>query len=144
MNEFRRFCLLGIFLDVEPSTNKIMCVLSQIFFGNSDSGGSDDKSARRQIYFILNFLNQSSESASFLCRFDLTRNPKMFDRRHINDKSARKCDMRSNACTFFGDRFFGDLNENFLTFLKQIGNCRLRTLAAASAFVISLIAAVAF
>ena len=40
--------------------------------------------------------------------------------------------MRSDSRAFFSNWFFGDLNENFLSFTEQVGNRRLISLAVAS------------
>src|SRR5512142_2422884 len=74
----------------------------------------------------------------------------MLDRRHVDKISARQGDVRRDARTFAGDRFFGDLNDDLLPLAKQVRDRRLRrtfttvtaivstaasaTVAAASAF----------
>mgnify|MGYP003397452456 CR=1 FL=1 len=56
----------------------------------------------------------------------------MLYRRHINEISARQSDVRSDTSTFLRDRFFCDLNKNFLPFLQQISDQWLRPSIAAS------------
>ena len=53
----------------------------------------------------------------------------MFDGRHVDQKSSRQCDVRSDARAFLGDRFFCDLDQYLLTFAQQVGNRRLVSLA---------------
>src|SRR5690349_16779318 len=73
----------------------------------------------------------------------------MFDRRHINEEAARQRDVRCYSSTLSRDRFFGDLDENFLTFSEKLRDRRLRaaitsittpTLSVASAIVASVVA----
>src|SRR5258706_6613737 len=49
----------------------------------------------------------------------------MFDWRHINKVAAGQSNMRRGAGTFFGDRFFGDLDKNFLAFFEKVRDRRL-------------------
>src|SRR5438445_288587 len=66
----------------------------------------------------------------------------MLDRRHVNEIAARQSDMRCNTSTLFGDRFFGDLDENFLSFFKEVRDRRLRPTAAPIIAVVAVTPAV--
>ena len=49
----------------------------------------------------------------------------MFDCRHVNQKTSRQSDVRSDARAFLGDWFLRDLNQNLLAFAQQIRDRRL-------------------
>src|SRR6188474_3175069 len=69
----------------------------------------------------------------------------MFDGWHVNQKTTRQRDVRSDPRAFFGNRLFRDLDQDFLTFTQQICNRRLMTFAslAAIATLIALVALLA-
>ena len=67
-------------------------------------------------------LDQLPQTVSFAVRFDLSRNADVFDRRHVNEKTTRQRDVRSDAGALLGNRFLGDLDENLLSFIQQIRN----------------------
>ena len=59
-------------------------------------------------------------------RRNLARHTGVVDRRHVNNEPARQRDMRSDARALLPQRFLGDLHDNFLAFLQQVGDGRQR------------------
>src|SRR5436190_11494787 len=51
----------------------------------------------------------------------------MLNRRHINEKSAWQCNVRSYPRAFLGNRFLSYLDQDFLSFLQQVGDGWLMT-----------------
>src|SRR5688572_20596548 len=120
MDERRRFLLFGTFLGISPHPGEILCVVPQVFLRNSYSCCTDDKAARGDLRVLAYSLDQGPQAAAFARGFDLARNSEVLDRRHINQVSARNCDMRCDPGALFSDRFFCDLYQDLLAFAEQV------------------------
>src|SRR5262249_20423802 len=46
----------------------------------------------------------------------------MIDRRHVHQEAARQRDVRRDARALLTERLLGDLNDDLLTFLQQVGD----------------------
>src|ERR1041385_193972 len=57
-------------------------------------------------------------------RCDLARNTRVVHRGHVNQIAAGQSDVAGDARTFFCNRLFGNLDQNFLALLEQIADCR--------------------
>src|SRR5688500_15753990 len=53
----------------------------------------------------------------------------MLDGRHIDEETSRQRNVRGDARAFLGNRLLRDLDQYFLTFTQEVGDCRLITLA---------------
>ena len=102
--------------------DQVTHVFAQIRFAYAHAGSSHDETARRNILFRSQHLDKLAQTVSFAVGFDLARDPHMFDGGHVDQKTTRQRDVRSDAGAFLGNRFFGNLDKNFLSFIKQIRN----------------------
>ncbi len=91
------------------------------FFGDTLAGGADNKAARRA--FAVRLQNALQALALFFAR-DFARNAQVRDARHEDHIAARQGNMRSDARALLPERLLGDLNDNFLSRLQQLGNGR--------------------
>src|SRR6185369_12005111 len=87
------------------------------------------KTARRNVFFGAKRLNQLAQAMAFAVRLNLARHADVFDCRHVNEKTSRQRNVRSDARALLGNRLLRDLNEYLLTFTQQVGDRRLVSLA---------------
>jgi hypothetical protein len=57
----------------------------------------------------------------------------VLDRGHVNQKPAGQRNVRSYARAFFSNRFFGNLDQYFLTLAQKVGDRWLITIATRKA-----------
>ncbi len=69
--------------------------------------------------------NALQAQALFVAR-DLARHAHVFERRHVDHVAPRQRDVRSDARALLPQRLLGDLNDDLLAFLEQIGDGGLR------------------
>src|ERR1019366_1742693 len=62
------------------------------------------------------------QAAAFAVRLDLARDSGVVDGRHEDQEAAGKRNVRGDARALLGDGLFGDLDENFLSWLEQIAD----------------------
>ena len=70
-------------------------------------------------------LDEITKPAALIIALDALGDTHMIDRGHAHEVTARKADVAGQACTLGGNRILGHLNENFLTFLKEVLNIDL-------------------
>ena len=80
---------------------------------------ADDESA---VAVLTLAYDDPLQPLTFFLRRNLARNPGMVDRRHIHKETARQRNVAGNARAFFPNGLFGDLHQNFLAFLEQVGD----------------------
>ena len=83
--------------------------------------GADDKSAVPVFAFAL---DDALQPLAFFFGSDLARHPGVIHRWHVNQETAGQRDVAGDAGALFADGLLGDLDQNFLTFFKQIGDQR--------------------
>ncbi len=74
-------------------------------------------------------LQDALQAQAFFVAGDLARNAHMFQRRHVDHVAARQRDMGSDARALLAQRLLGDLDDDLLAFLEQLGDGRQRALA---------------
>ena len=55
---------------------------------------------------------------------DFARHAHVFERRHVDHVASRQRDVRGDARALLAQRLLGDLNDDLLAFLQQIGDGR--------------------
>ena len=96
---------------------------AQLFFGLAFRRRAADESSR---YALPVRLQHPLQALPLFVGRDLSRHADMFHGRHVNHKAARQRDVRSDARALLSQRFLGDLNDDLLAFLEQVGNGRQR------------------
>ena len=86
--------------------------------GCSGCGAHDEATAE----ISLRFGNQMAQARAVFRRSDFARDAGVIERGHVDEKSSRKRDVTSDACSLFAERLFRDLNDDFLALLQEIGN----------------------
>ena len=66
---------------------------------------------------------------ALFARFDFSGNADVVDRRHEDEEPAGHRDVRGEAGALGAERFLDDLDENFLAFLEEVLDPRLRAVA---------------
>src|SRR5687768_5321387 len=66
------------------------------------------------------------EALPFFFATDLARNTQVLDRWHVHDVPAGERNVRCYASALLTQRFFRDLNQDFLALFQQVGDERLR------------------
>ena len=131
MQQHRRGALVGLGADVLPQVVEELHVAGDFFFGAAFGGGAGDESAHRTRPFALQ--NALQAQALFVAR-DLARDAHVFERRHVDHVAARQRDVRGDARALLAERLLGDLNDDFLAFLQQIGDGGLALIGARDAY----------
>src|ERR1041384_591272 len=67
-------------------------------------------------------LQNAFQPEPFVVTRDLPRHADMVDRRHVDQETSRKSDVRSNARALLPQWLLGDLYDDFLPLLEQIAN----------------------
>ena len=67
-------------------------------------------------------LQNSLQPVPFFIARDLARNAQVIDARHVDHVASRQRDVRSDARALLAQRLFGNLNDDFLAGLQQIGD----------------------
>ena len=70
-------------------------------------------------------LQNALQAQPFFIAGDLARNAHVFERRHVHHVAPRQRDVRSDARALLPQRLLGDLDDDLLAFLEQIGDGRL-------------------
>ena len=121
IDQRRAFAVVGAGLDLGPQTFQEANIGAQLFFGCALRGGADDESA------VAVFALADDDALQPLALFfgsNLARHAGVIDRRHVDQEAAGQGDVAGDAGALFADGFFGDLNQNFLTFFEQVGDQR--------------------
>ena len=106
-------------LDVGPQVEQEAQVAAELLFAGAGGGGADDEAAGGLALFAEQDL---LEAAAFAVRLDLARDAGVVDRRHEDQEAAGKGDVRGDAGALLGDGLLGDLAENLLAGLEQVGD----------------------
>src|SRR6201997_2189795 len=123
MEERRCFALLGARLDFLPRAHEEFAVGFYFFGGGASGGGSNDESAST---LTLGFVDEMAQAGAIFSGSDFARDAGVIERRHVDEIAAGKSDVTRDACAFFAERLFGDLDDDFLPLFQQVGN-QLRT-----------------
>ena len=123
MNQGGSFGGVGAGAQLVPELGEKVNVRFNVFLGPAFGGRPGDKAARER---SLVFQNRVPQAESLLLGGNLSRDANVGHGGHVNQVAARQCNMRGNPSPFGPQRFPGDLNQDFLTFLQNVGNLHLR------------------
>ncbi len=123
MQQHGRGLALRLLPHIEPEVVEEVHIAAQFLFGLVFRGRAADEPAGNALAMGLHHFLQP---LTLLFRRNLARHTGVVYRRHVNNEPARQRDMRRNPRTLLPQRFLGDLNDNFLAFLEQVGDRRQR------------------
>ena len=124
MQQQRGGPLFGLLPDIQPEVEEEIHVGREILFAFAFAGRAHDESARNS--GVVDLQNPLQAQALFVAG-DFARNAGVFQRRHVDHVSSRQRDMGSNARALLAQRLLGDLNDDLLAFLEQLGDGRQRS-----------------
>ena len=85
----------------------------------------------------LGFVDEMAQARAIFGGSDFARDAGVIERRHVDEEAAGKRDVAGDARAFLAERLFGDLDDDFLALLQQVGNqlraARRRAVAMAMA-----------
>src|SRR5262245_25783540 len=93
---------VGATADVGPGADQILHVFAQFFEGAAMRRGADDEAAGGG-RFGAQLMERAFQALALFVSADLARNADVFDRRHVNDVSARQRHVRSDAGALLAD-----------------------------------------
>src|SRR5262249_9054010 len=76
--------------------------------------------------FGAQLMERAFQALALFVSADLARNADVFDRRHVDDVTARQRHVGSDASAFLADRLFGDLDDDLLSLAQKVGYHRAR------------------
>jgi len=109
-------------------------VALQLFFAFVFSGGAADEAAWDALAMRL---QNALQALAFFIGRDLSGYADVFDGRHVDDEASRQRDVGRDARAFLAEGFFGDLDDDFLTFFEEVGNGGQRGAFTLGAFTIA-------
>ena len=112
---------LGAGLDVIPQPLQEANVGPQFVFARVLRRGADDEAA---VAVVALAHHDALQPLPLLIRCDLSRNPGMVHRRHVDQEPSRQRDVAGDARAFLADGFLGNLHQDFLALLEQIADLR--------------------
>ena len=132
INQRRRLAVFSARANFVPQAFQETDVGPKLLFVRALSGGTHDESA---VTVFTLALDDSLQPQALFVGSDLTRDASVIHGRHVHQKTSRQGDMAGDARALLADRLFGDLYQDFLAFLQQVGDQRqvLRLSAAETA-----------
>ena len=115
MDQQRRRLALGLLPHVEPHVVEEMHVGAQLFFAAAVAGGADDEAAGDAGAIGL---QNALQPRAFVVARNLARDADVVDGRHVDQEAAGQGDVRRDAGALLPQRLLGDLNDDFLAFLR--------------------------
>ena len=122
-----RFHLLA---DLGPDLVEPGEVADDVLFRAAGGGGADDHAADEPV-LLAEGLDDAAQAGTLLPRLDLARHADVVDRRHEDEEAARHGDVRGEPRALGAERLLDHLNEDFLAFLEEVLDFRLRLVAVA-------------
>ena len=123
MQQHRRGLLLRLLPDVEPEVVEERHVGADLFFGVAFAGRAHDEAARDALPVRL---QDALQPLALFVAGDLARDADVIDRRHVDHEPARQRDVRCDARALLAERLLGNLDDDLLPFLQQVGDGRER------------------
>ena len=146
IDQRRRLAALGAVLDLSPQMLQKADVGTQFVFLDVGRCRPHDEAA--QAVFALAG-HDALQTLALFFGIDLARHANVVHRRHVHQEPARQRDVAGDARALLGDWLLGDLDQDFLPFLQQVGDQRQRTVrmranvvAASSAAAAAIVAAI--
>src|SRR5580658_9766578 len=122
MQQHRSGTLLRASANILPQVIQELHVASDIFFTAALRRGASDETAHWSRPLAL---QDALQPQTLFIAADFPRYAHVFERRHIDDVAPWKRDVRRDARALLPQRLLGDLNDDLLPFLKQVGDGRL-------------------
>ncbi len=122
IDQRRRLAGFGAGLDLGPQMLQEADVGAQLVFLDVGGGGADDEAAQTVLALAG---NDALQALALFVGVDLARDADMIDRRHVDQEAARQRDVAGDARALLADGLLGNLDQDFLAFLQQIGDQRL-------------------
>src|SRR5579875_229375 len=117
----RRLRLIGALLDLVPQVHEKAQICAQLFFRSSLGRGTDNESAGS----VAAFVHQDAlEPIALLVGGNLAAYAYVADRGHKDQEPSGQRDVAGDASALLGNRLFGNLDQNFLAGLQQVGDHR--------------------
>src|SRR5437868_7202866 len=123
VDQSRRLAFVRAMTDLVPQIQEKANVGAQVFFTGAAGCRAHNETA---LPVLVLALNDALQAQALFFRRNLSRHAIMVHRRHINQKASRQRDMAGDARSLLADGFLGDLHQDFLSFLQQLGNLRHR------------------
>ena len=121
INQRRRFAVLGAVLDLGPQVLEEANVGAKLVFLDVGRRRAHDKTAQPVLALAG---DDALQPLALFFGVDLARHAHVIDGRHVHQEPSRKRNVTGDARSLLGDGFLGDLNQDLLTFLQQVGNER--------------------
>ena len=135
--------------DVGPDRVERLEVADDVFLRAAGRGRADDDAAREAVR-LAELPDDAAQAGTLVARLDLARHADVVHRRHEDEEPPRHRDVRGEAGALRAERFLHHLHQDFLPFLQQVLDARLRPsapsfclLALASTSPLSLLVLVA-
>ena len=110
---------IGTVLDLGPQVFQKTNVGPEFFLRSTLCRSAHDEAAVTVFAFAH---HDPLEPLAFLVGRNLAGNSRMVDGRHVHQKTSRERDVAGYAGTLLADGFLGNLHQDLLSFLEQIGN----------------------
>jgi hypothetical protein len=110
---------LRTLLDLRPEVEQKAEVGAEIFFRSALGGGAHDESAGG---FAALTDENPLEALALLIGGDFAADADVRDGGHEDQEAAGQGDVRGDAGALFGDGLLGDLNQNLLAWLQEVGD----------------------
>ena len=130
IDQRRRLAVLGAVLDLGPQMLQEADVGAQIFFLDVGRGGANDEAAQPVLALAG---DDALQALALFVGGDLARDADVIHRRHVNQEASGQRDVAGDARALLADGLLGNLDQDLLPFLQQVGDERLITIAAACA-----------
>ena len=119
INQRGRLAVLRARADLVPQSFQEADVGAELVLCGALSGGTHDEST---VTVFTLALNDALQPQALFVGSDLARDASVIHRRHVDEEASRQRDVAGDARALLADRLFGDLHQNFLTFLQQVGD----------------------
>src|SRR5207253_7993877 len=119
INQRGRLAVFRARADLVPQSFQEADVGAELVLCGALSGGTHNEST---VTVFTLALDDSLQSQALFIGSDLARHTGVIHRRHVDEEASRQRDMTGDARAFLADWLFGDLYQDFLAFLQQIGD----------------------
>src|SRR5580658_274499 len=119
IDERRRLGAVGALLDLVPEMNQEAQIGAELFVRCAFSRGADDEAARG---FAALVNENALEALALFVGVDLAADAHVRHSRHEDQEAAGQSDVAGDAGALLGDGLLGDLDQDLLAGLEQVGD----------------------
>src|SRR5581483_8556346 len=132
VDQRRRLGVVGALLDLRPQVLKEADVGAQLFLADVLRGGAHNEAA---VAVLALAHHDALQTLAFFFRGNLARDADVVHGGHVHQESSGKSDVAGDAGALLADGLLGDLHQDFLSFLEDVGDHdrRARRLTGAEA-----------